>query len=67
MGEKGSRMEREDTEDFEREVRRAKIIVSDPRAQGVAKFDDAELNEELRFRKTVYLEALHFLESIGEL
>ena len=60
-------MEIENTEDFEERVWAAKVIVSDPRAQGVAKFDDAELNEELRFRKTVYLEALHFLESIGEL
>ncbi|MBR1851579.1 MAG: hypothetical protein IJ794_00170 [Lachnospiraceae bacterium] len=60
-------MKREDTEDFERQVRRAKIIVSDPRGQGVTKFDDTELNDELKFRKTVYLEALHFLESIGEL
>lgn len=56
-----------DTEDFEERVWAAKVIVSDPRAQGVAKFDDDELNEELRFRKAVYLDAVDFLKSIGEL
>lgn len=57
----------DEAEKFKRRVWSAKVIVGDPRNEGVAKFDDDELNEELRFRKAVYLDAVDFLKSIGEL
>ena len=56
-----------DTEDFEKRVWSAKVIVGDQRNEGIAKFDDDELSDELKFRKAVYLDAVNFLKSIGEL
>lgn len=60
-------MEIENTEDFKEKVEDAKFIINDPRFQGLATLNDRELAEELRITKQIYLDAVDFLKSIGEL